>query len=1497
MMKEETHVFQGMKRDVHQIRQDGKFLWNAHNIRITNREDNTLLSITNERGPKSTGVTFNGIYVGHCIVGDYLVVFTAAEDGSFNDIYRVKDNGTSFTKKQIYTENPVTSGGWSPDHPIEAIGVYETELVQKVYWVDGVNQPRVINVAKPEGLDKDNGLPYYKKGEFDFVRTLALKETVKVHKSYGSGSFSPGVIQYAMSYYCKNGQESNIFYTTPLQYISHRDRGGSPEETVGNSFLIKINNVDTNFDYIRLYSIHRTSIDSTPTVKVVSDIQISGNVQHSYLDNGTEGYVIDPTQLLYIGGETIVASTIAHKDNTLFLGNIVTKGSEKDTEVKKAIDKNCIWITTPSTTNKNQESQYSTYYYYNPNLDGDNYADFATKETYRTGIQVQYENGKWSSPIFIKDTDLRIRYPWDIGSTANREIQIYPGGCTLLRKLGVRKVRACVVLPTLQDRDIICQGVLCPTVYWVEGRRTNSPYVMSSWFFRAATQNLRQFDYGPTSGANIQFEHNKELLSGANIGSEIQNMVPTGEPGEGSINDIKDTQKAEEHKSSFFVDENIVTFHSPDIEFDQNLWNYSWSGVKLRIIGIAGLGAISGDIDIQTSTPSLGKGFTKSLIGYQTKNNIAINGGLVTTGSYEDNVILKNLTPGTPAKWAVYPWHRSGSLNNDTSRSEESGTRTSVLGKKKISNLRYFHKNNSSEVTSSLEYDISTPQIHTGEDLSVLKLCPAHLGKDVIYMGNIDTLITAGQEYPIYAWGTDGLYEINNLETNEESPITRSKDPVRIKYKSTPHAVFSLGSEYNKIPILPIHTSIGEALNKSFTFPEWSPWGSEDGSNDIKGGYDYIVAVALKNVDIKTFGCSKNWEGQVCLVDNGDNSYSVYVCKYNQYDGASWYGLNSTGKNKSVLIKNGITVCYGAKFDDKPEAGQGTYYGNDLLYTLTWAGAVSTDNKFTLSAKPLSKPMAPTSTGRSFYITRSAFGNTTQPLGASYLLIGELYRDKENNKFGGTSEEALSQNLWIPAGDPIEVPKEEYLQIPFKYGDTWYSRYDCLKTYPFTQEDENSIIDIGSFMLETRVNIDGRYDRNRGQYSNLNMTPRNFNLINPVYSQKDNFFNYRILEDHYSKQSHFKHQLTWTKEKLSGEKIDSWTNITLANTLDMNGTSGAITALKTWNDAILCFQERSFSQVLFNSRVQVPVSDGVPIEISNGYKVEGSRYLSDIIGCANKWSIATTPYGVYFIDSNTESIYRYDGKLTNLSKDKGMDWWVRSINSANIWSPGVTNSSSYGIRTFYDEKYGDVYFTPSFTDPQPDALCYSESLEQFTSLLSYGGVAAMINYKNKSLSLYKNFAKGKSLTLYENFTGDYNNFFGRNIGWDFSFIANENPTYTKIFDTLDLRGDLFDKDGKLQFINKEGELQLFNKNEELRPAAPITFLSINNEYQDSNIVNIDSKNFRQKFRVWRGIIPRQAGTRERIRNPWAMITLGYNPTSSSDSTKAVIHDVTVKYTI
>ncbi len=101
------------------------------------------------------------------------------------------------------------------------------------------------------------------------------------------------VIQYAFTYFNKYGQESNIFYTSPLYYISYNNRGASPEDKVSNSFNIKITDIDQRFDYIRIYSIHRTSINATPDVRRVADLALSVN-KISYTDNGLSGDTIAP---------------------------------------------------------------------------------------------------------------------------------------------------------------------------------------------------------------------------------------------------------------------------------------------------------------------------------------------------------------------------------------------------------------------------------------------------------------------------------------------------------------------------------------------------------------------------------------------------------------------------------------------------------------------------------------------------------------------------------------------------------------------------------------------------------------------------------------------------------------------------------------------------------------------------------------------------------------------------------------------------------------------------------------------------------------------------------------------------------------------------------------------------------------------------------------------------------------------------------------------------
>ena len=173
--------------------------------------------------------------------------------------------------------------------------------------------------------------------------------------------------------------------------------------------------------------------------------------------------------------------------------------------------------------------------------------------------------------------------------------------------------------------------------------------------------------------------------------------------------------------------------------------------------------------------------------------------------------------------------------------------------------------------------------------------------------------------------------------------------------------------------------------------------------------------------------------------------------------------------------------------------------------------------------------------------------------------------------------------------------------------------------------------------------------------------------------------------------------------------------------------------------------------------------------------------------------------------------------------------------------------------------------------------------------MSYGGIQAMFNFNDGFYSL-RNTDEG--IKLYQNNVGDYNYFYDDYYPFSISFISNENPIYTKVFDTIELRADSF-------------------TDNTLTDDIPFDEIKVNNEYQESynNLIN-NSKDIKKKFRVWRINVPRSSKVANhtdnksdiirqpyggaRIRNPWAMITLTNN---SEVNRKIELHDLSVKYTI
>ena len=1445
MQKQVQFKTTGMQRDLSESAFNPKFAYENKNIRITPTDDNTLFSITNEKGNaplsiEGIGEYLQGTPIGQAIIDNEWVIFTT---GDKDIIYKLWfDNNT--LKGEILYSGQLK---FSTENPLETLVSYENNETKKIYWVDGLNQPRVINIAAPQGVRAK-----WNDTSFDFVSTLKLNENIEIKRNIvANGVFAPGVIQYVFTYYHQYGQESNIFYASPLYYISFNNRGASPEDSVSNSFDIEIKSgIDKSFDYLRIYSIHRTSINATPEVKRVVDLAIDENKDTlQYTDSGTSGDIIDPTELLYVGGEEVVFGTLAQKDNTLFLGDYTLKRKRLGKAIRDWFREKKIVFNNVQKTLTSPEP--NGYYPYESQLrlNSQQIKTFKYLEHYRFGIQAQHYTGKWSDPIWINDAQNTV--PIKTTFFNNSDIGLPVAEFTLsdstiidaLIEQGYIKVRPVVVFPTINDREVICQGILCPTVYNISDRYSNSPFAQSSWFVRpnipfdilksssdwrpldtiigdptiysragiianskvtvTVENTVGQFPIDPINkGAWVEFRHNSPIPSNDKRNAEIQCIwQPPAKPYVRTDNTEAEINAwISNNSENFYIDQSILTFHSPDIAFDTEVRSLDTSGLKLRIVGMVPLTAFASDIDIQTSTPpnsfldstDTPIGFYKEPIGAETTfatykgtgmydfgTSYFGYRGLVSGGFWFDE--LSNYSGASNSQklttgFVVYPWHRNGSLNNTKYAKE--GYRSAMLSKKKMSNLRFSYKTqymekeliwNAYKEGDNDKTGISGVSIFDSNEVSLIRIPgQANSGLSTInYYGNIDKVLTVSrvggkkEGYPIMTTGTQNeatdahkLFSDPYIQVNKEytEDITGT-DPVRIKYKSTPHAVL--------------------ALNYSL-----------DGAQRI-----------------------------------------LPTIKDYQAGTDSW-PINYVG---------GELPIYYYMFWDKKQ--QITKVSQDVI-----------------------------STGISGGI--SGIGGIQH----GWLWLGELYNDNVKNRFGGQTEEAFENNQWLPGGESVSLINEDKshkskITIRWTEGDTYYQRYDHIKTYPFTLEDQNAVTDIISFMCETRVNLDGRYDRNRGQTSNLAITPENFNKLNEVYSQKNNFFNYRAVN--YSKLNldNFHNSITWTKTKTLGELIDTWTNITLASVLDLDGDKGPVNAIKRLNNTLITFQDKGISQILYNENMQITSTEGVPIEIANSGKVSGKRYITDQIGCPNKWSICETPYGIYFVDDISKGIYIFDGKVNNITSKLGFDSWIRKTSKIGLWNP----RDFAGFITYYDKTNEDVLFIND-----TDCLAYSETLGQFSSFYNYENTPYLMNLNDKALTIHKD-SGGKYKVWLQN-GGDYNMFYGEYKPFYTTVIVNPDITKDKIFNNIEFRADSWDMEGTI---------------------TEDTFdtLKVWNEYQEG-IADLTRElgrpsTLKKKFRIWRANIPRdKSNNRDRIRNPWAYLKLSKE---KENTNKTILHDMVVSY--
>lgn len=1766
--------------------QSNEYATYMKNIRLT-EDNNGVLSLQFEKGNTKL-LDISGTPIGVCILNKYLIIFThstrlkGTEISSTTDnIYRIEIKEDTLNKELLFSGNL----NFDTNHPIETLGVYENENIQKVYFIDGKNQARVINIVytyrdRIDEYERKNISINLIDKSLDFIAELQLQEHIVISKILGNGSFPQGTIQYVFSYYNKNGRQSNLFYQSPLQYLSYAS-GVSPEDKVNCSFKLKIYNPDKQFDYLRIYSIIRTSQDATPTVKRVVDLSISdtnknktslskvstlntgsnlddfgktmevtniakfeqidnynnglyvqgavcygkylfqayiggkfidiidletnqkqalltinidvntqayhgnvlsfgkdiapgsnfpylyyscennsnpqilvikitssnadsnqwtgelvqtiylpesngGNSQngstdisttfkhyyqngcidtennciwvsgytmesfnsnigaydnnkliyrkyelpsvsekkvyfsynnvldsfilpfkkgtqgmvirnnklyqcfgydkgdvydefldcinlstkqifHSYqfpktqlaglgeelespyiykdnlylsatvynwryytlwsisfngggdiivppeppipeekadisfIDNGSIGDIIDPTELLYLGGNTICPNTFEQKDGTLFIGNYTINNNDISEET--AIKIRNLLSSKLGFKYKATSIFYkgkNDYYNYEGQLGESDVAGFKYMEWYGVAIQFQNKNGRFSSPIYLGST--RNYFPSRIvdynlsevvgvnRGELNLDINITELAKIVDTNIWV-KARLLIVNPTNNLKTVLCQGIISSTVFNYRDRYNNAPFTMSSWRMNSLGKHLKPLFVNSISWGEVQnIEFSKSPIIGGNSTTRIiikcimrsshyrtivvsedtrvlyDNTSPTiikakenlkkwnaniditkipDDSWKNNANIIQEIKINDvdtivnDFGECFAYDESLVTFNSPDIE---NQYNNINKKAKLRIIGILKSNPLFSNYLIQGSDLN-----DSSKGNVPTKNIKDFTSALLwrDMDSSWDN--LGDYDANKDWLFATYLWHRETSYSdNGIEKKNSNGNSRKVWSKpvkKIISNTREC---TTSYLRDSLSYinDIEEINKFNYYELPIDDIKVITTNKDVIY----------------------------KLNSNMGDSYTET-----LSYTSDTNKLFPTNNEY------PIYGQQYYAYK-------------EDSISDYIT-YNTII------VDGKAV-----------------TSKDPVRIKYKETP----HAIISFGfKNNSTVKLPRMSIKHKSEID---RVGEDAVVRK--LFWNTENNSYTKDFIWTKYINEYANYMNPTNIETNYF-----FYNANPSINDYYYLADLCVQDPDTSPYelSNGNKDIISQYSFIPAGEAIELIGDT-ISLRGNHGDTYYQRWDCLKTFPYSTDDKNQYIDITSFFVESRINLDGRYDKQRGLKYNLGVLNTNFNLINKSYTQRNNFFNYRQIED--EGVNNFPNQITISKTKVLGEDIDSWTNITLASVFDLDGDKGKLNAIRKINNDLYCFQDNGISRLLYNSRVQVNTSDGVPIEIANSAKLQDKQYLSDSIGCQNKWAIKSTFSGIYFIDNYNGGLYKLTSNgIESISNNKMKNYF--SSLPIGEWSP-----NNITAKIDYDDITKDLYIIT-----KDSSLAYNEFLGEFTSFYSYNPLY-IVNLQDKSLQLQTERIQDSALSeditnIWESYKGNYGSFYGSDKAEaNVEFIANGDFDSDKVFETVELTTS-----------------DIAKINNWKADYYPFDTLEVSNEYQRGKN-EASSINVKKKFRTWRWQIPRNSKknedgiitNRDRIRNMWAKIKL-----SKKYNSPLSIYDINVAY--
>jgi hypothetical protein len=1340
---------------------------------------------------------------------------------------------------------------FSKAHQIEAIGRYETETMQKLYWTDNYNPPRTIDVKNPGILDLvPDDLNLNPTIDFTAPEILEVRD---------GGELPSGMYQYAYRLRNEVGAETRFSPFTGLVHVVKSAEAGSkywmyvedpennieysgnaPGEICNKSVKLKITGIDTDYDVIEIAAIYKSTEEGVTNAYIFDKTVLAGRTEIEAVHHTNTG-IISLISLVELTSYTNYISrvkSLSSKDNRLFIGNIITPETQLEFNARAyryIRDDNEVFVNTGTdnvSTYVDEAFNPLEAYVENPSI----YEDEGFSNTLQENLNAI---NPYNALLAVEDNTLSYKYKKD-GLTLGGE---GPNVSYSFIKKIISGDKHCGLTPA-----------------------ESAPFVEVVNTAEDCSNASTYIDYkNPIVAEKYKGYQRDEVYRFGIVLYDRQ-----GNPG--LVNWIGDIR--------------FPRFKDFDYTAEGGLYNYTLSQTRSSNLLVNGIseddyfftGSHSGasyDIDEFNASTSEGSN--------QVSNLGATYGKDISIDTHEMYALGIKFEVNIPLRLVPYV---SGYSIVRVERREVDKT---VLGIGMGSWMHIWTKDDDmgSNFTAAFNAHMSTWD--RGEDYHK----HGELRHNLMSMDSPEFAFTGN--YPS-AGPCDYVENIGCLSNGRSASAYENDflhgqgldDDFYRKFYS--HSVM-----YRK------------GVSTDFFSPnvaqKFESGGKLPGSIAPLGGW---LDKGFRNIGI----FMQDTQSGGSISDNDINTYSIgaetLFMQFNDTSGEGWYsGSGATDENPNfpywhhVLVSTGYALETGANqlyFHNNDDTVFGT--ANNTDPTLSGDSDSVHYNRWP-RFKVQEKPLLAWRRERPDQYGGNTFQDRTKNVYISTGAFNNLY-----TAGGGRPD------IWRP---PVDAwGGDTYIHFyDFQKMRRWRgedqtpdSDYSNGTTSPTVRMSQSYAIPVESTLnlgLRTGYHFASK-SKFTGKQDDAQQLDE-FNYEN-LYSAENDLLRFYPKALDYTPIIQQDCRVAYSDVKLNGSVADSWRHFKLDNYKDLDSGYGPINKLIEHRDNIFYFQDRGVGILSVNPVAITTAKDSTSIVLGTGDVIQDFRYIGKGIGCKHQWSVLSGNKGLYWADILTNSIYKIGGQkegALELSRVKGMKSYFESTMENSLFSDttydnvyGFVDAGGdnpvlrHGISAGYDAKNNEVLFSFIHRAPATDSLIdlsiydtivYSETTGMFTSFYDFAS-PIFIDMQDKFFSVNNIGADGSQLFLHN--IGNPGEWYGTTYDTILKFITNKNPSYTKVFDNYEWHTEAINTLGDNILNVTWSAMQCENDWQN----SAITFIV---EDDDPNLINL-----KRRERTWQTPVLRDKDQSMRFRDKYLTTTLFFDNT---DTHRLRTHYVKTKFRI